>query len=123
MKDKVKMLTQNGQLEFINGGACMNDEAAPYYEDMIDQMTWGHQILKQQFNVYPTIGWQIDPFGHSSTQARIFYDMGMDAWFFSRVDYQDKENRLNTKNLEMILNPPSDAKINKPIFTGYHYIS
>jgi hypothetical protein len=48
--------------------------------------------------------------------------MGMDAWFFSRVDYQDKENRLNTKNLEMILNPPSDAKINKPIFTGYHYI-
>lgn len=42
MKDKVKGLTENGQLEFINGGACMNDEAAPYYEDMIDQMTWGH---------------------------------------------------------------------------------
>jgi hypothetical protein len=45
--------------------------------------------------------------------------MGMDAWFFSRVDYQDKENRLKSNNLEMIVNPVSDANINKPIFTGY----
>lgn len=50
--------------------------------------------------------------------------MGMDGWFFSRVDYQDKEKRMREKNLEMIMNPVSDAKINKPIFTGvlyYHY--
>ncbi len=35
-KAQVKGLVDNGQLEFINGGVCMNDEAAPYYEDMID---------------------------------------------------------------------------------------
>lgn len=66
-KAQVKKLVDDGQLEFINGGVCMNDEAAPYYEDVIDQMTWGHQFLKREFNVVPTIGWHIDPFGHSAT--------------------------------------------------------
>jgi alpha-amylase/alpha-mannosidase (GH57 family) len=44
----------------------MNDEAATYYEDIIDQMTVGHQFLLNTFGVIPTIGWHIDPFGHSS---------------------------------------------------------
>jgi alpha-mannosidase len=66
-KDQVKGLVNSGQLEFITGGVCMNDEANPYYEDMIDQMTWGHQLISREFKVAPSIGWQIDPFGHSST--------------------------------------------------------
>jgi len=78
----VKGLVDSGQLEFITGGVCMNDEAAPYYEDMVDQMTWGHQFLNREFKVAPSVGWQIDPFGHSSTQAKLFHDMGFDGWFF-----------------------------------------
>ena len=50
----------------------MNDEAAAYYEDIIDQMTIGHQFLKQHFDYIPTIGWHIDPFGHSQAQASLF---------------------------------------------------
>ena len=42
VKTNTKELVKNRQLEFINGGVCMNDEAAPYYEDIIDNMTWGH---------------------------------------------------------------------------------
>ena len=33
---------KNRQLEFINGGVSMNDEACTYYEDIIDNLTWGH---------------------------------------------------------------------------------
>jgi hypothetical protein len=51
----------------------MNDEAAPYYEDIIDQMTLGHKFLLDTFNAVPSIGWQIDPFGHSNTQAALSY--------------------------------------------------
>lgn len=36
MKDNVKELVRKGQLEFLNGGWCMNDEATSYYEDIID---------------------------------------------------------------------------------------
>lgn len=52
-----------------NGGMCMHDEAATHYIDMIDQTTLGHRFIKQEFNVTPRVGWQIDTFGHSSVQA------------------------------------------------------
>ncbi len=43
------------------------------------QMTLGHQFLLETFGVQPTIGWQIDPFGHSASQASLYAQMGMDA--------------------------------------------
>ena len=36
-KQKVKDLVISKQLEFINGGYCMADEATTYFEDIIDQ--------------------------------------------------------------------------------------
>ena len=48
---------------------CMHDEATTHYIDMIDQTTLGHRFIKDEFNVTPRIGWQIDPFGHSAVQA------------------------------------------------------
>jgi len=47
----------------------MHDEAATHYIDMIDQTTLGHRFIKDEFNKTPTVGWQIDPFGHSAVQA------------------------------------------------------
>lgn len=58
---------------------CMHDEAAPHYIDMIDQTTLGHRFIKQEFNVTPRIGWQIDPFGHSAVQA---YLLSAEVWLF-----------------------------------------
>ncbi len=66
MKDIVKKLVIKEQLEFLSGGWCMNDEATAYYEDIIDQMTLGHKFLLENFNYVPTVGWQVDPFGHSN---------------------------------------------------------
>ena len=80
----------------------MHDEAAPTYEDMIDNMAFGHEFLLKEFGVTPTIGWQIDPFGHSATNAKLFKEMGFDAWFFARLDYKDKENRLRNKEMEFL---------------------
>lgn len=85
----------------------MQDEACPHYEDMIDNMMIGHQFLLKEFGVKPRIGWHIDPFGHSSANPRLFADMGFDAWFFSRLDYQDKERRLAAKEMEWVWRPMS----------------
>ena len=98
-------LVKSGQLELINGGWSMHDEACPTYEDMIDNMQIGHDFIVQTFGVKPKIGWQIDPFGHSNTNARIFAEMGFDAWFFARLDYEDKNKRMNDLELEFIWRP------------------
>ncbi|TYH80526.1 hypothetical protein ES332_D03G138500v1 [Gossypium tomentosum] len=49
VQETVKRLLNSGQLELINGGMCMHDEAAPHYIDMIDQTTLGHRFVKREF--------------------------------------------------------------------------
>eukprot|EP01025_Chloroclados_australasicus_P041471 TRINITY_DN4390_c0_g6_i1.p1 TRINITY_DN4390_c0_g6~~TRINITY_DN4390_c0_g6_i1.p1 ORF type:complete len:1134 (-),score=134.28 TRINITY_DN4390_c0_g6_i1:1148-4105(-) len=81
----------------------MHDEAAAHYSAMIEQTTLGHKFLLDEFNVTPNIGWQIDPFGHSNTQASLLSGyLGFDALMFARSDYQDLEFRSQNKQLEMI---------------------
>ncbi|KAJ3678236.1 hypothetical protein LUZ60_002039 [Juncus effusus] len=119
IKDLVKEFISSGQLEFINGGMCMHDEAAVHYIDMIDQTTLGHQFIKKEFNFIPRIGWQIDPFGHSSVQAYLLSaELGFDALYFSRIDYQDREKRKDTKSLEIIWRGSKSLGSSADVFTG-----
>ncbi|XP_075514635.1 alpha-mannosidase-like isoform X1 [Primulina tabacum] len=100
---EVRQLVDAGQLEFVNGGWCMHDEAATHYIDMIDQTTLGHQLIKSQFNKTPRAGWQIDPFGHSAVQAYLLgAELGFDSIHFARIDYQDRAKRKGDKSLEVI---------------------
>ena len=89
----------------LNAGWSMHDEACPYYEDMINNMMIGHDFVLAEFGVKPRIGWQIDPFGHSNANARLFAEIGFDAFFYARLDYQDKEKRLADKTMEFIWRP------------------
>lgn len=104
LKEKVKMLVNEGRLEFINGAWSMNDEAATHYQSIIDQFTLGLKFLNDTFGecARPRVGWQIDPFGHAREMASLFTQMGYDGVFFARLDYQDKSKRLDEKSMEMI---------------------
>ncbi|KAG5060965.1 hypothetical protein JHK87_001994 [Glycine soja] len=100
---QVRKLVDAGQLEFINGGWCMHDEATTHYIDMIDQTTLGHRFIKNQFNKVPRAGWQIDPFGHSAVQAYLLgAELGFDSVHFARIDYQDRAKRKVDKTLEVV---------------------
>ncbi|XP_043705030.1 alpha-mannosidase At3g26720-like isoform X1 [Telopea speciosissima] len=115
----VKQLVSSGQLEFINGGMCMHDEATPHYIDMIDQTTLGHQFIKQEFGQTPRIGWQIDPFGHSAVQAYLLgAELGFDSLFFARIDYQDRAKRKDEKSLEVVWQGSKSLGSSSQIFTG-----
>ncbi|RDY10272.1 putative alpha-mannosidase [Mucuna pruriens] len=115
----VKELVNSGQLEFINGGYCMHDEATTHYIDMIDQTTLGHQFLKEEFGVTPRIGWQIDPFGHSAVQAYLLgAEVGFDSLFFARIDYQDRAKRKDEKTLEVVWRGSKSFGSSSQIFTG-----
>ena len=104
MKEQVKMLVEEGRLEFIGGAWSMNDEAVAHYQSIIDQFTIGLHFLNETFGECgrPRVGWQIDPFGHSREQASLFTKMGFDGLFFARLDYRDKWKRLFNKTMEMI---------------------
>ena len=98
----------------------MNDEACPSYQDIIDQMTYGHNWLNQTFGpvARPKVGWQIDPFGHSREQASLLSQMGFDGLFLGRIDYQDKEMRERTRTLEMVWKSSSSLGSKGDLFTG-----
>ncbi|KAL9458064.1 hypothetical protein AB3S75_007006 [Citrus x aurantiifolia] len=115
----VKQLVGSGQLEFINGGMCMHDEAVTHYIDMIDQTTLGHRFIKTEFGVTPRIGWQIDPFGHSAVQAYLLgADVGFDSFFYGRIDYQDRAKRKNEKSLEVVWQGSKSLGSSAQIFAG-----
>ncbi|XP_045211314.1 lysosomal alpha-mannosidase-like [Mercenaria mercenaria] len=104
IKRIVRTLVNEGRLEIILGGWCMNDEATPYYLDIIDQHTLGFQFIRTNFGDCgrPKIGWQIDPFGHSREVASLFAQFGFDGMFIGRIDYQDKRERKRSKTMEMV---------------------
>jgi alpha-mannosidase len=105
MKTAVRGLVREGRLEFVNAGYSMHDEACTHYEDQINNMIVGHDFLMREFGVRPRVGWHIDPFGHSTATPRLFAEMGFDAFFISRIDFQDKAKRLQDKSMQWMWRP------------------
>lgn len=102
----------------------MHDEACPSWEDMLDNMRLGHDFILKEFGVKPRIGWQVDPFGHSNTNARLFAEMGFDALFFARMDGADKDQRKERKALEWLWMPygeSSDVNILTHAFINLYF--
>lgn len=89
----------------MNGGWSANDEASPHFDDIINNMMIGHEFLQKEFGVTPTIGWDIDTFGHSATNTRIYAELGYDAMFFSRLDHQEKDERNAHQSLNFLWRP------------------
>ncbi|KDD73762.1 glycosyl hydrolase, partial [Helicosporidium sp. ATCC 50920] len=115
-KDRVKKLVEDGRLVFVNGGHVQHDEATCHYQSMIDQTTLGHSFLKETFGVTPRVGWQLDPFGHSATQAALLTgEAGYEAIFFGRTDYQELAARRAQGHLEFLWRPHGEGE---PVFAG-----
>ena len=123
MRTVVRKLVSSGQLEFINGGWCMNDEAATHYNAIIDQMSLGLRFIRDEFGeqARPTVAWHIDPFGHSSEQASIHAMIGFNSFYFARIDYQDYEVREKSKDLQLVWQGSHTLGASSNIFTGVLY--
>jgi hypothetical protein len=67
----------------------------------------GHEFLSQEFGFTPKIGWDIDTFGHSATNTRIFAELGFEAMFFSRIDDGEKNTLKAGRNLNYLWRPDS----------------
>eukprot|EP00586_Coscinodiscus_wailesii_P008690 CAMPEP_0172521468 /NCGR_PEP_ID=MMETSP1066-20121228/292597_1 /TAXON_ID=671091 /ORGANISM="Coscinodiscus wailesii, Strain CCMP2513" /LENGTH=924 /DNA_ID=CAMNT_0013304383 /DNA_START=345 /DNA_END=3119 /DNA_ORIENTATION=+ len=113
----MKNLVSSGQLSFANGGYVMHDEASTHFIGMIDQTTLGHTFLKEVFDFIPRSGWQLDPFGHSATQASLLSRRaGFDSLYFGRIDYQDHKWRYEARECEGVWK--TDADLYGGVFWG-----
>lgn len=110
----VQGLVRVGRLVFVNGGWVMHDEAAAHWSDMADQTALGHAWIADTFGVaaLPTVGWQIDPFGHSGLQASVLGpQLGWDAVFLGRAEYSDLARRVRDRALEFRWRAPEGAGV------------
>lgn len=120
MRNVTRQLVEAGQLVFTGGGWSMNDEAVTHYTSIIDNMETGLNWLVDTFGdcATPDIAWQIDPFGHSKEQAKLFAEMGFKGLFFARIEQNDKDRRKANKSLQMWWEGGEEGVKNHTIFTG-----
>ena len=121
-RQQVKDLVKSKRIEFVGGGLVMNDEATPYYQDIIDNIRLGNQFIFDEFNERVKIGWYLDPFGHSSANAYLYNKLGYEYLFINRIDFQHLEQRIENGSLEFMWKPNkySDNKVFTHIFP-LHY--
>ena len=102
-RTQVRTLVAERRLEFVNGGWCMHDEATAHVADMLEQTTRGHAFIAREFGTaaLPRVGWQLDPFGHASTQAtHLGSGVGFDAVFLGRASDGDIDARVRRRAME-----------------------
>lgn len=92
-KEKMRELIMNGRIEIVNGGWSEHDEGCAYYSDMISNMQYGQLMVLKEIGIVPKVGWQIDVFGLSASNARMFADMGIQSIFMNRIDVHDRSIR------------------------------
>lgn len=71
------------------------------YAAMVN-MQQGHRFIRDSFGAHavPTIGWQIDPFGHSAATPRIYASMGYKAMVLGRPDWRTRDAMQMDRSLE-----------------------
>ena len=111
VQQRVRALVASKQLVFANGGLVMHDEAGPIFGDMLDQTSAGIRWIAATFgaDALPRVTSQLDPFGHSATQASMLASplSGYIAQFQARMDEQEGALRSRTKTLDFAWAPSS----------------
>ena len=114
---KVKRLIQQKRIEFVSGSFVANDEATPFYNDIVDQIRIGHQFLQEEFNITPKTAWYIDSFGHSAGNAYLMSEMNYENIVLGRMHANYLNFLQKTKSTEFIWQPFDDSISDKNIFT------
>ena len=97
---RVRALVDAGRLEFAGGGWVQHDEALPTVGGMIESMAEGHDWLYRTLGVRPTVGWQLDPFGHSAASTALLGRMGLRAVVINRIHHKLKQRWRSARHLE-----------------------
>ena len=96
-----------------------HDEGCVTAYEMIENTAYGQAFLREQFNCTPRTAWHPDPFGHTSTQAALLSGFaGFDAFYFGRMDRQDREVRRSTQDMEWLWSASPSLGPNGDVLAG-----
>jgi len=123
-----KELIKNGQIEFVDGGWSQHDMGCTDYDGMFNNMETGHLFLRDTFSpldVRPRVGWSLDPFGVSSTQAVFYALMGMDSYVYTRLPKPLIDSMKKNRSLEFLWEassslPARDTAIMSHVLESYY---
>ena len=120
-------LVREGKIEFVDNGWSQHDMGCTTTDSMISNWVEGHQWLLNHFGetAQPKVGWSLDPFGMSSSQAVLQSLMGMEAWFFTRVTGSTVDSMKKSQGLEFVWRassalPPAQSEIFSHVFESYY---
>jgi hypothetical protein len=99
-----KQLVAEKRIEFTDNGWSQHDMGCTTYDSMLNNWMEGHLWIKDKFGpeARPKLGWSLDPFGMSTTQAVLQALIGMEAWVFTRLSNSVIDDMKKNKGLEFI---------------------
>ena len=117
---RIKLLIQNGQWDWVNGGISMADEACTHFEDIISNFYAGQKFLKVHFNSTSQVAWQLDPFGHSKGMLFLARKFGMKHAFLCRLTNELFLDWQKNRNLEFVWRFPDGSEIVSHVYSHYN---
>ena len=120
-------LVKDGRIEFADNGWSQHDMGCTTLDSMLNNWVEGHEWIRTNIGAeyMPKIGWSLDPFGMSATQAVLQAEMGMDAWFFTRVTDEIVDEMKKNKSLEFVWRassslPHNESEIFAHVWESYY---
>lgn len=104
----------------------MTDEANARSFSIVMELIEGHEFLQNQLDFRPQSHWSIDPFGLSSTLAKLIKESNFTHMTVQRVHYSIKKYLAETKQLEfrwrqLFAGDNSNTDIRTHMFPFYSY--
>ena len=123
-----RQLVQAKRIEMVDNGWSQHDMGATTLDSMLNNWVEGHEWIRTNLGAAhePRIGWSLDPFGMSATQAALQSMMGMDGWFFTRLSADIIEQMKKDKGLEFVWRasssglPTNTTEIFCHVFESYY---
>jgi len=85
---RIKKLIERGQWHITGGQFLQPDLNLPTLEGLHRQITYGQRYFRNRFGVSPTIGYNVDSFGHTASLPDILVEHGYDGYIFCRPNQQ-----------------------------------
>ena len=122
-----RQLVRERRIEMVDNGWSQHDMGATTLESMLNNWVEGHEWIRTNLGAKyaPRIGWSLDPFGMSASQAVFQALMGMDGWFFTRLSAEIVTRMKAERSLEFVWRassslPANSSEIFCHVFESYY---